>query len=316
LVCRCSEAPSSSTKSVYKRRLHRPDDFLCGFSAAFIETCVTYPIHKTIFRQQVHGIYANQAVRQIASEGPRYLYRGLLPPLLLKTSSRSVMFGMYEQYQHLFDCEPATTPDGQFAFTRWHALAAFLSGTTEALMCPFERVQVLLQSSKYHSKFRNTGHALVELKAYGFREYYRGASSVVMRNGPSNVIFFMLRDPLRRLFEGRNLPSSQTSASAPTVYNRRRLFASMFSGGILGACISTTFYPFNVIRARQMVELGTPHLSVFKVARIIWLERDRSIRAVFRGVQLNFTRSMTTWALTNTIYDLLKFHAVIRFGKG
>src|SRR3569832_1119700 len=98
---------------------------------------------------------------------------------------------MYEQYQTLLGCEPAMTPEGKFAFTRYHALAAFMgwsfftfclnivisAGSTEALKYPIENVQVLLQSSKYHSQFQNTGHALLELRVYGLKEYYRGTSA-------------------------------------------------------------------------------------------------------------------------------------------
>lgn len=39
----------------------------------------------------------------------------------------------------------------------------FLAGSAEAILCPLERVQVLLQSAHYHERFYNTGHALKEV---------------------------------------------------------------------------------------------------------------------------------------------------------
>lgn len=61
---------------------------------------------------------------------------------------------------------------------------------------------MLLASNKYHDRFRNTKHAFEELRQYGVKEYYRGVSTVVLRNGPSSVLFFGLRDPLRKVFDG------------------------------------------------------------------------------------------------------------------
>jgi len=29
--------------------------FLCGAGAGLVETCITYPFHKVILRQQIHG---------------------------------------------------------------------------------------------------------------------------------------------------------------------------------------------------------------------------------------------------------------------
>uniref|UniRef100_A0A1I7U644 COX assembly mitochondrial protein n=1 Tax=Caenorhabditis tropicalis TaxID=1561998 RepID=A0A1I7U644_9PELO len=61
------------------------------------------------------------------------------------------------------------------------------SGACEALLCPLERVQALLQTSKYHDKFKNTLHALTRIQDYGYREYYRGFSVILIRNSLSSV---------------------------------------------------------------------------------------------------------------------------------
>lgn len=44
----------------------------------------------------LHGVKIDMAFGQLRSEGIRYLYRGLLPPLAQKTLSLSVMFGVYD----------------------------------------------------------------------------------------------------------------------------------------------------------------------------------------------------------------------------
>ena len=74
-------------------------------------------------------------------------------------------------------------------------MSAFMAGCTEATLVPFERVQTLMQETQYHGKFKNTPAAFYQLYTqYGVREYYRGLSAVLMRNGPSNVIFFASRE--------------------------------------------------------------------------------------------------------------------------
>lgn len=82
---------------------HSPDwvEFACGGGAAFINIMITFPLHKVIFRQQVFGISGNRAFRQIRKEGFQQLYRGVLPPLLQKTCSVSLMFGLYDQYSRI-----------------------------------------------------------------------------------------------------------------------------------------------------------------------------------------------------------------------
>ncbi len=41
------------------------------------------------------------------------------------------------------------------------SVAAFAAGCTEATLAPFERVQVLMQESKFHSQFKNTPSAFM-----------------------------------------------------------------------------------------------------------------------------------------------------------
>ena len=40
-------------------------DFVCGWGAGCIETCITYPISKVTFRQQLHGVVIREAVGQV-----------------------------------------------------------------------------------------------------------------------------------------------------------------------------------------------------------------------------------------------------------
>lgn len=263
-------------------------EFLSGWGAAFINISVTFPINKIMFRQQLHGIHSFYALKQIKQDGIRNLYRGLLPPLLQKTTSVAIMFGTYHQYLNLL--QPDSTPAH---VSVKHISAALMAGCTEATLLPFERVQVLLQDAAYHKHFRNSFHALYELKAYGFSEYYRGLTAVLMRNGPSNALFFTLRGPIKEA-----LPKLETELG--------NTFEDFISGAVLGAGLSTVFYPINVVKTRMQIKLGGEFVSFKETYKIVFNERKRSYRKLFRGVHLNYTRSLLSWGIINAAYEAIK----------
>jgi hypothetical protein len=60
-------------------------EFACGWGAAFINICITFPINKVMFRQMAYGVNATSAMKQLKGESLLYIYRGLLPPLVSKT---------------------------------------------------------------------------------------------------------------------------------------------------------------------------------------------------------------------------------------
>lgn len=284
-----AEGNSSTSHTRHPRDM---SEFVCGWGAAFINITITFPINKVMFRQMLHGVHSHHAIRQLLTEGWKHLYRGLLPPLLQKTISVSIMFGTYDEYQRII-CHffPAVNP------TICWSTAAMLAGTTEAILMPFERVQTLLQTTHYHSRFQNTIHAFRALgPEYGFREYYRGLSAILLRNGPSNVLFFGLRGPIKETV-------------MPLVPNDTFLghfVLDFFSGAILGAGISTVFYPLNVVKTRMQVKCGGKFESMRSVVKTIYNERGKMTKGLFIGIHVNYTRALLSWGIINASYELLK----------
>ena len=174
------------------------------------------------------------------------------------------------------------------------AVAAFLSGCTEATLLPFERVQVLMQETRYHEKFKNTPSAFYLLySTHGFSEFYRGLSAVLMRNGPSNVIFFASRDKIKSM-----LPEKWTDRTHYSSY-----LADFFSGALNGAVISTIFYPVNVTKTHMQLVIGGPYASFRTVFKDL-LEK-RGLRGMFAGVHVNYTRSFISWGIINFMYEFI-----------
>ncbi|KAK6061575.1 hypothetical protein COOONC_00759 [Cooperia oncophora] len=84
------------------------------------------------------------------------------------------------------------------------------------------------------------------------------------------------------------------------------LIADFVSGAILGASISTIFFPINVVKNHMQSKVGVAFENPFSVFCKVWQERQKSLRMLYLGVHLNFTRSLLAWGITNTVYELLR----------
>nr|XP_057919553.1 mitochondrial nicotinamide adenine dinucleotide transporter SLC25A51-like [Doryrhamphus excisus]XP_057919554.1 mitochondrial nicotinamide adenine dinucleotide transporter SLC25A51-like [Doryrhamphus excisus]XP_057919555.1 mitochondrial nicotinamide adenine dinucleotide transporter SLC25A51-like [Doryrhamphus excisus]XP_057919556.1 mitochondrial nicotinamide adenine dinucleotide transporter SLC25A51-like [Doryrhamphus excisus]XP_057919557.1 mitochondrial nicotinamide adenine dinucleotide tran len=264
--------------------------YVCGSVAAFTNILVTFPIQKVLFRQQLHGVVAIEAVRQLQRDGLRNLYRGLLPPLLQKSTTVAIMFGLYEDFSRVLlqRADGSGVPE---LITR--SFAAALAGTAEAFLTPFERVQTLLQDHRHHGRFNNTAHTFrTLLTEYGVRECYRGLVPIVLRNGPSNVLFFGLRGPIKD-----HLPEATSKAG--------HLVVDFVCGGVLGAALGIMFFPLNVVKSRAQAQVGGAFQPCRQVLLTVWRERGRSVAMLFRGAHLNYHRSLLSWGIINATYELL-----------
>ncbi|XP_042274520.1 solute carrier family 25 member 51b [Thunnus albacares] len=264
--------------------------YVCGSIAAFTNIVVTFPIQKVLFRQQLHGVLAREAVRQLQRDGLRNLYRGLLPPLLQKSTTVAIMFGLYEDFSRVL-LERADGCGMPELVTR--SFAAALAGTAEAFLTPFERVQTLLQDHRHHGRFNNTAHIFrTLLTEYGVRECYRGLVPILLRNGPSNVLFFGLRGPIKE-----QLPEATSQAG--------HLVNDFVCGGVLGAALGIMFYPLNVVKSRAQSQVGGAFQPCREVLLTVWRERGGSLAMLFRGAHLNYHRSLLSWGIINATYELL-----------
>ncbi|XP_046839253.1 mitochondrial nicotinamide adenine dinucleotide transporter SLC25A51-like [Xenia sp. Carnegie-2017] len=261
--------------------------FIAGAGASAINIFVTFPIFKVCFRQQVEGTRLRVAFAQIRNEGFHFLYRGVLPPLLQKATSVSLMFGLYHKFQRdlnsTFPSVPSQINNGA---------AAIFAGTAEAILTPFERVQTILSHRKHNEKYLNTFHIFWELRRFGIKEYYRGLTAVLLRNGPTNAIFFGFRGYIKNA-----LPEAQTS-----VQNTLQDFVC---GALLGATNGTIFYPLSVVKTNMQKHVGGVYWSVFKTFYNIFKERNYRVMLLYRGAFLNFSRAIVSWGVINASFEII-----------
>lgn len=262
-------------------------EYACGGGAAFCNILISYPLNKLIFRQMMHGVEATFALNQLQKEGMGFLYRGMLPPLLQRSMSMSLMFGVYDEcLQPLLDAKV----NSYIAKT----VAGVVAGCFEATLMPFERLQTLLIHPKYHEKLKNTAHATSHIaRYYGIKEFYRGMVPILLRNGPSNAMFFIIRDEVKvRMPKQENL-----------IYDSIQNF---IAGASIGAFLSTLFYPLNVIKIAMQCELGGPHRSLIHEYNYILRKRGSNFRNFYHGALLNISRAFLSWGVINASYEVFR----------
>ncbi|EDS40731.1 mitochondrial carrier protein [Culex quinquefasciatus] len=128
---------------------------------------------------------------------------------------------------------------------------------------------------------------------HGFRELYRGLVPILWRNGPSNAMFFVMREEA-----DRRLPKRATAVTQRT--------QEFFAGACIGAFISSVFYPINVLKVTMQSKLGGPNESMWVALQQVYNERDRKLRNVYKGVSMNCTRAFFSWGIMNSAYEQLK----------
>ena len=235
----------------------------------------------------LHGMKAHSAFNQLRNEGIYFLYRGILPPMLQKSLSLSVMFGVYDEVRR-----PLVTGGMNTYVAR--SMAGLVAGSMEAIFTPFERIQTLLVDSTYHHNFKNTLHAFKEIGTkYGFKEYYRGVHTIILRNGPANACFFILREEVQP-----KLPETSSELM--------RTLLQFICGATIGAFISCLFYPINVGKVVIQSQIGGKFQNIIYVLPRVYKERGSKLRYVYRGVHTNCTRSFLSWGVMNAAYEHLK----------
>jgi hypothetical protein len=297
------EPPHSLLWAHFRGRESR--EFIRGALAAALNVVVTYPLAKLISRQAFEGLPVRAAFATILDDlRQRHLFRGIGPPLLQRALASGAMFASYDWFFHALrrlKHGPAVDVGDARAATdireeAWQVRvgAAFLAGSSEWLLTPLERTQTLLQHRKYHSVFPSAARMWAAMAPFGLREFYRGGSAILLRNGPANALYFSLRDAAHDA-----LPASAAPSGA---WETVRHF---LSGALLGAGISTLLYPINTAKMVMQLEYGgAPHRSV--AATLVAVARQRGgFAGLYAGVHLNAARSLVSWGIVNAVYENL-----------
>lgn len=251
-----------------------------------LPTLIVFPVYKTVFRQQIHNTPVRQAVGQLYKEGPLKLYRGVVPPLLMRTLNGTLLFGIHDTLLH----QLSLSSHNAISNSALPALAGFAAGMVEAVvLTPFERIQNVLQNSQNDRNLPTLKSVLVRLKTQSLAlGYYRAFLPITVRNALGSSLYFGLKVPTCAVVMGQGL--------SPVV-------SSFISGTLTSMAISLALYPVSVLVANMQAQVGGEVKGVVACWRMLWKSRQRSVTLLYRGGSLVILRSCITWGITTAIYD-------------
>ncbi|XP_055033484.2 solute carrier family 25 member 53 [Misgurnus anguillicaudatus] len=268
--------------------------YLHGGTSSLISTLttiITFPLYKTVFRQQLHSTLVREAVVQLFKEGPLKLYRGVAPPLLMRSLNGTLLFGLQDTFlQKLsFWAEPPLLRN------LLPSIAGLGAGVVEAVVfTPCERVQNLLQNSRNDSSLPTIRSVLLKLSSRPLASgYYTAFLPILVRNALGNSLYFGLKDPMSKALRD---------------YGFSPVASSFISGGLNSMMISLPLYPLSVLVANMQAQVEADR-GVKRSWRRLWAARNRSLVLLYRGGGLVIFRSCITWGITTAIYDQLKRHS-------
>ncbi|XP_074529402.1 solute carrier family 25 member 53-like [Halichoeres trimaculatus] len=272
-----------------ENRVVRFRSYLHGGTSSLLSalpTLIVFPVYKTVFRQQLHNTPLHLAVAQLYKEGPVKLYRGVVPPLLMRTLNGTLLFGLQDTLLHQLSISFRNV----ISTTALPALAGFGAGIVEAIVfTPFERVQNVLQNGQNDQQLPTLKSILMRLKSQKLASgYYRAFLPITVRNALGSSLYFGLKGPMCAVVAGQGL--------SPTI-------SSFISGTLTSMGISLALYPLSVLVANMQAQVGGERKGVLACWRMLWISRQRSVVLLYRGGSLVILRSCITWGITSAIYD-------------
>lgn len=287
LISRMGRSPEhKQDKEDLRDPVVRLQSYLSGGTSSLLSTTIVFPVYKTVFRQQLHNTPLLQAVGQLYNEGPVKLYRGVAPPLLMRSLNGTLLFGLQDTLLHQLSLSsPSVIPVSALP-----AVAGMGAGVVEAVVfTPFERVQNVLQNDRNDRNLPTLKSVLVRLKAERLSSgYYRAFLPITARNALGSCLYFGLKGPMCAAVEGQGL--------SPTA-------SSFVSGTLTSMAISLCLYPLSVLVANMQARVGGEVRGVMACWRMLWDNRQRSIPLLYRGGSLVVLRSCITWGITTALYD-------------
>jgi len=198
-------------------------------------------------------------------EGPRRLYRGIAPPIMVEAPKRALKFASNDAYKPLF-----TGANGKLS--QAGAIGAGISaGCTEAfLVVPFELVKIRLQAKSNAGKYNGTFDAAKKiLQQEGPRAFFNGLESTLWRHAAWNGGYFGL------IFTVKDILPPAKSEIGTTFSN----FVAGTIAGTFGTVLNT---PFDVVKSRIQNQSERVKYN-WTLPALQTIAREEGPRALYKG---------------------------------
>ncbi|XP_068738183.1 electrogenic aspartate/glutamate antiporter SLC25A13, mitochondrial-like isoform X1 [Montipora capricornis] len=303
--------PKEEEISILWKAVEQVYRFGLGSIAGAAGATAVYPIDLVKTRMQnqravlAHErVYANSFdcfFKVIRNEGPRGLYRGLLPQLVGVAPEKAIKLTTNDFVRDVF-----RDKDG-FISLPFEIVAGGCGGAAQVLFTnPLEIVKIRLQvAGEVGSNGAPKVTALRVIKELGLPGLYKGARACFLRDIPFSGIYFPAYAHLKSYFADEK--SGLTSAGG--------LFLAAMMAGVPAAGLCT---PADVIKTRLQVkarEGQQTYRGVFDCTRKVWKEEGG--RAFWKGAGARVFRSSPQFGVTLLTYEILQRIFKVDFsGKG
>lgn len=304
-----TETVVESDQSILWKALEQVYRFGVGAVAGAAGATAVYPIDLVKTRMQNQRavleherVYANSFdcfFKVIRNEGPRGLYRGLLPQLVGVAPEKAIKLTTNDFVRDVF-----RDKDG-FISLPFEIVAGGCGGAAQVLFTnPLEIVKIRLQVAGEIGAAGEKVTALRVIRELGLAGLYKGARACFLRDIPFSGIYFPTYAHLKDHFADE---SGHVSAGG--------LFASAMTAGVPAAALAT---PADVIKTRLQVKARAgqqTYRGVIDCVRKVWKEEGG--RAFWKGAGARVFRSSPQFGVTLLTYELLQRLFKVDFsGKG
>lgn len=274
--------------------------FAGGIAGMVARTCIA-PIERIKILYQINSAKTSDGrgvlafVRSIHNEGGLLgFWKGNTPAIFRVAPYMATTFFAYEEYKGLLKHIRGLNDVSK------NLCSGGLAGITAvSLTYPLDvvRARLAMQSEGLlkGKPYQGMLDALRKIpKEEGIRALYRGMGATNVGVGPYAGIKFASYEALKKWMstclgvDERDLPAS----------------ARVVSGAVAGATAQTFVYPLDVVRRRM--QTGVKQYSgAFAALRTIALEEGIS-RGLYRGLTLNYLKTLPNVAIYMALYDVLK----------
>ncbi|XP_019746303.1 mitochondrial carnitine/acylcarnitine carrier protein-like [Hippocampus comes] len=215
--------------------------------------------------------------KTISKEGILGLYKGMGAPLVSVAPMMAISFfgfGLGKQLQQTDPSQELTHPQ------------IFLSGClagvfTTVIVAPAERIKCLLQvpTGGGTSKYSGPLDCATRLyKEQGIRSLYKGTLLTLIRDVPSNGLYFLTYEYLKNLLTPEGQSVSQLGAAS-----------ILFAGGVAGLLNWTIALPPDVLKSNFQTAIDGKYRGLVDVLRT--LLREEGAKALYKGFMAVFLRA-------------------------
>lgn len=215
--------------------------------------------------------------KTVSKEGILGLYKGMGAPLAGVAPMMAISFfgfGLGKQLQQ-------TDPHKPLTHTQIFLSGCLAGVFTTVIVAPGERIKCLLQvqASSGHSKYAGPLDCAVRLyKAQGIRSVYKGTVLTLIRDVPSNGLYFLTYEYLKNLLTPEGQSVSQLST--PKI---------LLAGGIAGILNWTIALPPDVLKSNFQTAADGKYRGLVDVLRT--LLREEGPKALYKGFNAVFLRA-------------------------